>query len=123
MESRGARKKIYPLKDEVEEVGKKKDCGGLSMAEHQVPTKPLFFSFLSWVGEIKFAERYFCFALVLCFMWQGFLLEGLQHQCSLGEELPGSSPEEELGVLRAQGSPSKAGQWVMKGTLPCPLLW
>lgn len=45
MEIRGARKEIYPSKDEAE-VGKKKDCGGLSMAEHQVPPKPLFLSFL-----------------------------------------------------------------------------
>lgn len=35
MESRETRKEIYPLKEEAEEVGNKKHCGGLTMAEHQ----------------------------------------------------------------------------------------
>lgn len=101
MEGREVRMEMCPSKKE-EEAGKKRDCGGLPTAEHQVPTKPPCHSPSSAEQGTENMLKGILLGPCIVFVWQGFVPEGLrcQHEQSLGQELIGGSPEEkDLGVL------------------------
>lgn len=71
LESREETKEIYPLKDEAEEMGKEKGCGGLTMAEHKVPTKPVCLSPSSAEQGRENLLKGVLFCPFDVFMWQG----------------------------------------------------
>lgn len=84
-EGKEGRMEMYPSKKE-EEAGKKKDCGGLPMAEHQVPTKPPCHSPSSAEQGTENMLKGILLGPCIVFVWQGFAPEGLRcrHEQSLG---------------------------------------